>query len=91
MTKSLEITVFGKVQGVGFRWFTKQLAEQYSIIGWIMNQDNGSVIIHAQSDDILMQRFLYDLSKGPGFFAHVDRIEQKTIDHFQANSFAIVS
>ncbi|UTG99049.1 acylphosphatase [Macrococcoides canis] len=35
--KTIHIKVFGKVQGVGFRYFTEKLAKQYHITGTVQN------------------------------------------------------
>ena len=38
LVKAYQITVYGRVQGVGFRWSTVRLAEQLSIVGTVKNQ-----------------------------------------------------
>jgi len=40
---SYQINVYGRVQGVGFRWFTQQAAERHHISGWVRNKADGSV------------------------------------------------
>ena len=33
----------GRVQGVGFRYTTKQLSRQFSVAGWVRNRTDGRV------------------------------------------------
>jgi len=35
----------GKVQGVGFRYAAKMLAEKHNLVGWVKNNDDGSVTL----------------------------------------------
>lgn len=63
--KHLQITVFGKVQGVYFRASTKAVADLLGIKGMVMNQADGSVYIEAEGDDFSMSEFLDFCSKGP--------------------------
>ena len=39
------IQVKGKVQGVWFRAFTKEKAEELGLTGWVQNQPEGSVYL----------------------------------------------
>lgn len=48
MMKRVLINVTGKVQGVCFRRFTQTKANELSITGYVMNNENGSVSILAQ-------------------------------------------
>ena len=54
-----EITVAGRVQGVGFRFFTQQTALNLRITGWVKNQTDGSVIIpRRRSSSIFRKSFV---------------------------------
>ena len=47
---SYQINVYGRVQGVGFRWFTQQAAERHHISGWVRNKTDGSVEMAIQGE-----------------------------------------
>lgn len=61
----LNIKVFGIVQGVGFRPFVKNLADNHKICGSVANK--GSYVeIFAQGSDFDVKNFIYDLkTKNP--------------------------
>ena len=46
-----QIRVWGSVQGVGFRFFTQQLAIQLDICGTVQNKMDGSVFVVAQGEE----------------------------------------
>jgi acylphosphatase len=43
-------TVYGRVQGVGFRWFTRSRARSLGLCGWVRNMPEGSVEVWAEGD-----------------------------------------
>lgn len=59
------VTVRGMVQGVGFRWWTKRLAESMKITGAVWNNPDGSVGIEAQGPETAVRKFTRALSGGP--------------------------
>ncbi|MBN1406590.1 MAG: acylphosphatase [Calditrichaceae bacterium] len=67
MKIAYKIIVQGKVQGVGYRWFTLQIAQQLNIKGYVKNLDNGDVEIFAQGDEASIHEMLVQLRKGPSF------------------------
>ena len=40
---ALHITIFGRVQAVGFRGWMKDEAEKRGLFGWVRNASDGSV------------------------------------------------
>jgi len=52
--KTIHIIVTGRVQGVGFRYFTIARAKSLGIRGWVRNLPDGSVetLIHGQDEAI---------------------------------------
>jgi len=57
--------VYGRVQGVGYRYFVQYAAAQLGIRGWVRNLDDGSVEVYAigskADHDALNER----LQRGP--------------------------
>lgn len=68
----------GKVQGVGFRHFTRSRAQELGISGWVRNLDDGSVEVMATGPENSMLSFIEILSHGP-VSAYVKKIEQKEV------------
>jgi len=65
MIKHLDITVQGRVQGVGYRYTTKAVADQLGVKGTVKNQKDGSVTIEAEADDFALGLFLDWCKEGP--------------------------
>ena len=57
--------VFGRVQGVGFRAFTRRVAEQHGLSGWARNCSNGSVDILLIGDSEAIALAQTDILRGP--------------------------
>lgn len=58
-------TVSGRVQGVGFRYSTQRIGTNLGLVGWVMNQPDGTVRTWAQGADEDVARFLGFLEEGP--------------------------
>jgi acylphosphatase len=65
MKQSVILTIHGHVQGVGFRYFVKQKADELGIHGFVKNQLNGAVYIEAEGEDEPLQIFIQVCQKGP--------------------------
>ncbi|HDQ93524.1 MAG TPA: acylphosphatase [Synergistetes bacterium] len=59
------VEISGIVQGVGFRWQTRQLAVRLGICGWIKNRPDGIVEAVFQGTDVLVQGILEWCANGP--------------------------
>ncbi len=57
--------VSGRVQAVGFRWWTRQLALQIGVTGTVENLDDGRVEVHACGSPDCLDRFRRRLRHGP--------------------------
>lgn len=70
----LEARIYGRVQGVGFRYFTLTRARQLSLVGWVQNQSDGSVHLVVEGPPATLATFEEMLSDGPPV-AEVERVE----------------
>lgn len=78
--KSVHLVVEGRVQAVGFRYFTLQLAQSLHINGWVHNCGDGSVEIKAEGTEKQIQAFIKGLKKG-NTFSRVQNVSLYTYDH----------
>lgn len=79
--RTVIIRVFGRVQGVGFRYFTQQKAADFSINGWVRNLKDSSVEIVAQGNSESINFFLQALNIGPRPYAKVTKVEVQDIEN----------
>jgi acylphosphatase len=59
------VVLRGRVQGVGFRWWTRELAMQLSLRGTVRNHADGSVEIHVAGPVYVVQTFIERIRTGP--------------------------
>jgi acylphosphatase len=72
--RSVKINVSGRVQGVGFRYHTMQIALANNICGFIKNLPSGAVYIEASGPEDEMELFIEWCRNGPKW-AFVDSVE----------------
>ena len=58
MQKRYQIIVSGKVQGVGFRMYSKNEADALGLSGYVRNQADGNVYIEAEGDTEKLESFV---------------------------------
>lgn len=68
------IQVHGFVQGVGFRYMTKRLADSIGVYGIVRNLNNGDVFIEVCGEDAKVTKFIEEVKKGPSPSAMVESI-----------------
>jgi acylphosphatase len=62
---SLEVRVAGRVQGVGFRYFAHEVARRLRVVGYVVNQRDGSVRAYAEGPRAVLESFLQQIERGP--------------------------
>ena len=77
--KSIRYQIFGRVQGVAYRAFTRDKANELGVIGWVKNKPDGSVECIASASNEILQLLEAELAKGPRW-GRVDRIEKQQLD-----------
>lgn len=71
----LYIRVSGRVQEVGFRWFTSMTAARLNLTGWVRNREDGDVEMEVQGDEGPVEEFVRAVSRGPRY-AVVENMER---------------
>jgi len=61
----LHAVIRGRVQGVGFRYFTQREAQTLGLTGWVANRRDRSVEVIAEGDRSVLDQFVQDLWRGP--------------------------
>lgn len=74
--KRLEAVVHGMVQGVGFRWHTRQVARRLNLQGYVRNRRDRTVEVVAEGPERTLREFLAYLEAGPSS-AVVERVDAK--------------
>jgi len=65
--KKITLNYSGTVQGVGFRYRTRQIASQYRVCGWVKNLSDGKVEVVAEGEESEIREFLASLEEAfPG-------------------------
>lgn len=57
--------VDGRVQGVGFRYWTQRKAHELGVVGWVRNLPGGAVEAVVQGPDAAVKAMLEWLETGP--------------------------
>lgn len=57
--------ISGRVQGVGFRFFTEAAARREGLHGWVQNAPDGRVEIAVEGDAEAVERFERTIRHGP--------------------------
>ena len=73
-TVRLQARVFGRVQGVNFRYYTHREANAQGLTGWVANRFDGSVEVVAEGERAALRRLLTFLHRGPPS-SRVDRVD----------------
>jgi len=88
MRVAKKIQIIGKVQNVGFRYYTKNKAEELNLNGFVKNKLDGSVCIEVVGEETAADEFIMWCHSGPQW-ARVDSVQVYDIPLFEENGFGI--
>jgi acylphosphatase len=80
MKAALHLTVKGRVQGVGYRYYAQRSATALGLTGYVRNRADGAVEIVAEGDQDKVDQLVTLLKEGPGF-AFVEDVDIKKIPY----------
>ena len=86
---AVHVIAHGMVQGVGFRFYVREHASSSGLKGWVKNLPDGTVEIHAEGKQEILQDFITKVEKGP-FFGSVSHLTVEWVEpEKKYNSFNI--
>lgn len=85
---AIRAAIRGRVQGVGFRDATVRRAGALGVMGWVRNEDDGAVRVHAEGQEEAVARLTEFLRVGPPG-ARVEEVEVETVRVEGHEQFAV--
>ena len=76
MKKQIILKIYGKVQGVFFRDSSRMKARELNLLGWVRNEQDGTIKIITEGEDKDLQRFIEWCKYGPDN-AEVEKVDIK--------------
>ena len=77
--KKINIVITGKVQGVGFRYWLYQIANEKNVYGWVKNKNTNEVEAVLLGEDKNVDELIKLVRKGPSSA----RVENLNIQNYQ--------
>lgn len=69
----------GRVQGVGFRYATKEVAKGFDVTGWVRNLMDGSVELLAVGESEEVNEFLHEIVEESEVAHHIKKTHEETL------------
>lgn len=88
MTKAVDVTVTGLVQGVFFRAETQREASRLGLTGWVRNEPDGSVAGHFEGEPDAVEAMVAWCREGPSR-AQVDGVDVRDAEPTGATRFEV--
>ncbi|MFT5469172.1 MAG: acylphosphatase [Verrucomicrobiales bacterium] len=73
-----EVHFEGRVQGVGFRYATRQLAKGFDVTGWVKNLFDGRVEMQVMGEDEEVDEFIQEI-RDSSLAHHIQKVEIRNI------------
>ena len=64
MISAVQLHIKGRVQGVGFRYFAQDTAQELGLAGWVRNAPDGSVDAYAEGSREALEAWMSRLRQG---------------------------
>ena len=80
------ILFYGRVQGVGFRYYAVNKANQLGLTGWVRNLYDGSVEMEVQGEEALIDQLVIFLQERT--YIWIEKLDARTIPPEEEYGFA---
>ena len=70
---AVHISIYGEVQGTGFRSWTKEQAQKFSLTGWTRRSSDGSIEIFTQGEEEKINDFVIGSAGGITHKLEIDK------------------
>lgn len=82
----------GRVQGVGFRYTTKDLARGFDVCGWVKNLPDGTVELQVMGDEDEVEDFIKEIAEESNVAHHIKGLLSENIPPLSGvKGFSIIS
>ena len=81
------IVFHGRVQGVGFRYTARHLAQSTGLSGWVRNEYDGTVLMEVQGREPMIFKLMEGLNRS--MFIDISWIDSEDIPVEEETSFKI--
>ena len=85
MSRTVRLTIRGRVQAVGYRAWAADEARRLGLDGWVRNRADGTVEAVAAGDAAAVERFIAACRSGPSL-ARVTAVDVVTADAAEAGA-----
>lgn len=82
------IKIYGRVQGIGYRWFVLEKAEKYNLGGWVRNVDDGTVECAVKGREKDIEKFIEEI-KNDHPYAYIKKIDTNPYNDDLPDKFII--
>ena len=79
------IVFYGRVQGVGFRYYAVNKANQLGLTGWVKNLPNGTVEMEVQGEEPLIDQLIIFLQNRT--YIWIEKLDARSIPLLSDSSF----
>ena len=87
-TVARHVSVYGRVQGVFFRAWTRDQADELGVTGWVRNCPDGRVDMHIEGEESAVQQLIERLRRGPPS-ARVEDVHLWNVELFDFDDFEV--
>ncbi|MCQ8894659.1 MAG: acylphosphatase [Methanolinea sp.] len=90
MIAGVRVVVSGRVQGVGYRYFVRDVALRLGVAGWVRNNPDGTVSVVAEGERDTLEKFLGEIrARNDPFIRVTDMSVEWTDATHQVRGFEI--